>query len=434
MNPFIALEVGMREVFSHKFRSFLSMLGIVLGVSSLVATLGLTAGMEKGTRSVLQAMGGMERVQVVKQDISADQIDFWTLSPGRTFLDSMAIRQAAPLVTHISPELRHHVAIEAGGETARQSIWGVVPDFFPINQHEIAHGRWISDLDVELANRVTVIGHSMARRFFPNDHPSEIPGKLIFFNQVPYEIVGVLTHYERDSDVQLRQRGVRPPRRGGRWDPFRQKNETMAIPFTTMFYDFKAGQFPDFTVTSMPVENLVFRVKDLENFEQAIQQVRATLDITHRGVDDYDFETRQEQYERMESSLRATRFSGGLIAAISLLVGGIGITNVMLASISERVREIGIRRAIGARAADIFFQILIESLVIALMGAVLGIAAGFLLMQILIWVAPEQNMPIMTASSVVISMTFAAVAGVLSGLYPAIKAANLDPITALRYE
>jgi putative ABC transport system permease protein len=151
-------------------------------------------------------------------------------------------------------------------------------------------------------------------------------------------------------------------------------------------------------------------------------------------VDDFDFDTREDWFTSMEASLRATRISGGLIAAISLLVGGIGITNIMLASITQRIREIGIRRAIGARARDIFTQILIESVLIGLIGGALGVLAGAALMEILIWVAPGENMPEMTVRAVVLGVVFAFFAGLLSGLYPAFKAASLDPINALRYE
>ena len=233
---------------------------------------------------------------------------------------------------------------------------------------------------------------------------------------------------------QKQRGGVSRGRQSGRWDPFRSKNESVLIPLTTMFHEFKSGQFPEDSVESVRLETLSLRVADLGLFRETLDQVRRALDITHRGVDDYDLETREEWFDRMESSIAATRLSGGLIAVISLVVGGIGITNIMLASITERVREIGIRLAVGAKGRDIFFQILVESISVAFIGGVIGIAAGALLIQVLIVVAPSENLPVMTMTSVVISVVFAILAGIVSGIYPALRASRLDPIEALRYE
>ncbi|MFZ4682741.1 MAG: ABC transporter permease, partial [Terrimicrobiaceae bacterium] len=138
--------------------------------------------------------------------------------------------------------------------------------------------------------------------------------------------------------------------------------------------------------------------------------------------------------DRMEQSISATRLSGGLIAVISLVVGAIGITNIMLASITERVREIGIRLAVGAKGRDIFMQILIESVSVAFIGGILGVAAGAALIQVLVMVAPTENVPVMTLGSVFFSVAFAILAGIVSGIYPAMRASKLDPIEALRYE
>ena len=431
MNLFAAFEVGLREILSHKFRSFLSMLGIVLGVSSLVATMAITAGIERGTRVVMQQIGGLERVGILKKDVSSEELDFWTFSPGRTMLDAQAIRQSAPLVSHISPEISEYAGIASPSANEGRGITGIYPDYFVINQHELAAGRFISDLDIENANRVVVLGQWMCDRLFPGQSPWQIVGQTIFLNQIPFEVIGVLQLYQNPSANP--QRAPARPRRGG-WDPFRGKNETVVIPYTTLFYELKSGKFPQDTPESVPLQNLFLRVDDLNFFQEALDQVRVALDITHRGVEDFDFETRQDFFDRIETSMRSTRISGGLIAAISLLVGGIGIMNIMLASITERVREIGIRLAIGARGRDIFVQIIIESVTIAILGGLIGVVAGIGLIQLLGWLAPGDNLPVMTWASVGWSVCFATLAGVLSGIYPAMKASSLDPISALRYE
>jgi putative ABC transport system permease protein len=446
MNLLICLETGLREIAAHKFRSFLSMLGIVLGVSSLIATMALTAGIETGTRKFMEQIGGLELVTVGNKEISNAMFEFWNLSPGRTIMDARAIRDSVPNVSHASPEMSQGALVASPSYSDRTGVRGVWPDHFVVARHELAAGRFLTPLDEDLVTKAVVLGHVIATRLFPGRSPEEIVGRTVTINQAPFQVVGVLQRYEREQDrrmreivaAQHRKSGVAPPqttaRSSRRWDPFRSKNESVLIPLSTLFHEFKSGQFPNDTVDSVRLETLQIRVRNLDFFRETLDQVRRALDVTHRGVDDYELETREEWFDRMEASISATRLSGGLIAVISLVVGGIGITNIMLASITERVREIGIRLAVGAKGRDIFLQILVESISIASIGGIIGIAAGAGLIQLLVVIAPSENPPLMTLSSIVISVVFAVLAGIVSGIYPALRASRLDPITALRYE
>ena len=435
MNLFMALQIGLREIAAHKFRSILSMLGIILGVSSLIATMSLTNGIEKGTRVFMEQLGGLEYIRVVNKDISNQMFEFWNLSPGRTLRDMQILRDRAPGISHISPELNFGAVVAAGGGTSeRRNVRGVYPDHFVVNKHVIAAGRFLNDLDIERGSRSVVIGDTVARSLWPDLSSTQILGKILLINNSPFEVVGVLPVYQREDG---RRRPGRMPRFGGqqaRWDPFREKNEAVLIPFSTMFFEFRSGSFPLDSVDSVRIDNLVLRIGDLTKFRATVAQARAALDITHRGVDDYDLETREEWFDRTESSIRATRLSGGIIATISLVVGSIGIMNIMLASITERVREIGIRLAVGARGRDIFIQIIIESMTVSFFGGVLGVGAAFGLIEVLKAVAPMDYPPMITFGSILFSVGFAVLAGFLSGIYPALRASRLNPISALRYE
>jgi putative ABC transport system permease protein len=433
MNPLVAISIGLREIAAHKFRTCLSMLGIVLGVSSLIATMALTRGIEEGTRIFMQQMGGLELVSIVNKEPSSKKYEFANLSPGRTLRDAEAIRRSASFISHVSPEisLNTAVAIEGGGNPDRRVVRGVYPDHFVIGMHKVAAGRFLTPLDIECGSRCTVIGDTVAKKLWPGIPTQLIVGKTILIDNRPFLVVGVLALYEMEEQARARRAGKRSNRG---WDPFRSKNEAVLVPFTTMFHELRSGAFPLDSLETMKLETLTVRVGDLNNFDSALGQVRAVLDINHRGVDDFNLETRQDWFDRMESSVRATRLSGGLLAAISLVVGGIGIMNIMLASISERVREIGIRLAVGARQRDIFWQILIESILVSFLGGLLGILASLGLIEILKNIAPEQNVPVLTPDAILLAVGFAIAAGLLSGLYPAAKASGIDPITALRYE
>ena len=462
MSLLVVFQIGIREVAAHKFRSVLSMLGIVLGVSSLIATMALTRGMEEGTRTFMQQLGGLELVTIAEKNPSSLKMDFANLSPGLTLRDAEVIRESASLISHVSPEIAINSLVSSFGQSGtreRRMIRGIYPDHFVIRMHQIGAGRFLSDLDVQRGARCVVLGNTVATQLWPEASIESLIGKTVLIGTSPFEVVGVLDFYQSEEQGRIRRSGKTSMR--WKWDPFRIKNETVLIPFTTLFHEFRSGVVSDEkpnsnkrndstepkktnvttessktneSIDSIELEALIVRVRDLEYFRPALDQLRKLLDITHRGVDDFDFETREDWFDRVESSVRAARLSGGLISAISLIVGGIGIMNIMLASISERVREIGIRMAVGARPRDIFLQIITEGMFISLIGAFLGIGASLGLIEILKLISPTENVPVLSWDGVLFSVVFALLAGLLSGIYPGLKAARLDPISALRYE
>jgi putative ABC transport system permease protein len=450
VNIWLGISVGLREIWNHKFRSFLTMSGVILGVASLLSMFALVAGIARGMREVLQSTGGIERVQVVGKEVSEELKEMAFLSPGRSMIDVEALRRCTALIDKVDGKARlGNASVAAGAERQRITVTGALPDFAPIEQYTVAHGRSVAQLDVDRVARVAVVGATLAEELWPKLEPGEVVGKTIGINDVPFHVIGVFDQFETSEAKRERKAGIsqrrderrmaRSGRKAGlrRWDPYYHKNRAVFVPLSTVFYQFKSAyktgedgsSWPDFSL-----DEVAFRIADLGRFEETIERAKLILEGTHRGIDDFGFDTREDWFDSIETTVAATRTSGGLIAGISLLVGGIGITNIMLASVSQRVREIGVRRAVGARGRDVFAQFIIESAVIGFLGGVLGLIAAFALIRLLVVVSPTENAPVIEWSALLISFGSAVLIGLLSGIYPAVKAARLDPIEALRYE
>ncbi len=404
---FLGIISGWHEVLAHKLRSFLTLFGIVLGAAALVGMLGVVKGLLRGWEAMIYETGGIERISVQVKRPPDVQREKAALSPGRTLNDVDAILAAVPLAQRVTAE----VTIAGGsrlyfqGRATSQYVRGVLPASFVMDRFDVESGRLIGELDNELQTQVVVLGATVAETLIPRG--LDPIGQNITINGQPFTVVGVLKEYQFAMG-------------GGRYNT---KNSAVFIPLTTCQTLFRLDE---------NVDVLNVQLADIADLPHALEQITNVLHQTHRGIQDTRLETREDLLQRFEETRKSYVYSLGGVAGIGLVVGGIGIMNVMLASISERVREIGVRRALGAKRTDILVQILAESLTIAVAGGIVGMVASMGLIAILQKVVVASNRPELSPAALVIGVVFSGLIGVLAGLYPAIRASRLSPVEALR--
>jgi putative ABC transport system permease protein len=399
------LRIAFRALRRNKLRTVLTMLGIIIGVGAVIAMVGIGNGAKAQVQARIAALG-QNVIMIFSGSINRGGVFSGFGGAGTlTVEDALAIQNEVPGVSVVSPEVRSGAQIAAGENNWSTQVMGEGVDYLTLRQWDLADGTMFTDVDVRSAAKVCVLGKTTADKLFPDDDPV---GKIIRMKNVPVKVLGV-----------LRAKGV--SMMGS------DQDDTVIIPYTTAMKRL-AGVT---TLRSINVQSAsADQIGDVQNGITDLLRQRHRIQA---GRDD-DFIIRNQQ-EISEAASATTEVMTALLAAIasvSLFVGGIGIMNIMLVSVTERTREIGIRMAVGARGRDILLQFLIEAVTLSSTGGVLGILLGIGGAKVLTAI---KNWPtLVSPDSIVIAFVFSAAVGIFFGFYPARKASQLDPIDALRYE
>jgi putative ABC transport system permease protein len=405
MRYFAVIKIAFRALRRNKMRTVLTMLGIIIGVAAVIAMVALGRGAKAQVEARIAALG-QNVIQIFSGSINRGGVFTGFGGAGTlTVDDALAIQNEVANVVAVSPEVRSGAQITAGENNWSTQVMGESVDYLVIRQWDLAEGEMFTEADVRSGTKVCVLGKTTADRLFPDDDPVD---KIIRIKGTPVKVLGVLKPKGASMFGQ-------------------DQDDTIIVPYTTGMKRF-AG-----VTTLRSIQVSAASAEQLADVQNSITELLRQRHRIQAGRDD-DFIIRNQQ-EISEAQTATTDTMTALLAGvaiISLIVGGIGIMNIMLVSVTERTREIGIRMAVGARGHDILLQFLIEAVTLSSLGGLLGIALGTggakAITMIKNW--PTQ----VSTESILISFVFSAAVGIFFGFYPARKASKLDPIEALRYE
>ncbi len=395
-------KLALRALRRNKMRSLLTMLGVIIGVGSVIASVSITTGASKQVEDKVAALG-QNVVTVFSGNFSSGGMrGGWGSAPTLTIEDARAIKNEVANVVAVSPEVRDRAQILANGQNWNTQVIGESPDYPQIRDWDIASGAMFTEGDVRSLAKVAIVGKTVVDQLFMNDDPI---GQTLIVRNIPFKIVGVLESKGFNLFGQ-------------------DQDDVVVIPYTSHMRRITSRNF---------VNSIMVQAASKDAIEQVQDDINALLRDRHKSAEP-DFTVRT-QLELMAMATSTTRIMSVLLAAIasvSLIVGGIGIMNIMLVSVTERTREIGIRMAVGARGRDILIQFLIEAVTLSAVGGIIGIALG---MGAAKTTSHFTGWPTLTPYAWIgIACISSAAIGIVSGFYPAWKASRLDPIEALRYE
>lgn len=408
------IQMGLASLFVHKLRSGLTMLGMIFGVGAVVAMLSITAGAQKEMMSYIDLLGVNNIIIEAKEAVDRNELQARrAISPGLTFRDYRAIAENVSGIDASTPRKRFK-PLKVLPKTAQEQpiLIGVTPEYLAINNLKMVEGHFFTDEDNKRSAPVCVLGESAKVNLLGYD---PAVGKYIKINDTWLQVIGVLSQQASgDSDVE----GVEVVNR----------NNLAIAPLNTVMRRFEDNN----SYLKDEIDGIYIKVKNNVDSVETANVVSAILTATHKDAGDFNITVPAGLLEQK----RRTQFIFSVvmicIAGISLLVGGIGIMNIMLATVLERTREIGIRRAIGARQADIIRQFLTEAVLISIIGGLIGVVFGYTLSKVIAAAAGWQTE--VTTASIAVAFGVSVGIGLLFGIYPAVQAAKLDPIEAIRYE
>ncbi len=412
MNVWVSARIAVRALRVNKLRSVLTMLGIIIGVGSVITMVGVGAGAQARVAEEIRSLGS-NLIIVLAGTVTSGGVRLGTGSKvSITEDDASAIQREVPSVEVAAPSVQGKAQdgqVVFGNLNWTTLVQGVTPEFFVAREWQVAAGKPFTEDDGETATKVALLGQTVVHNLFPDADPV---GQVIRIKHVPFDVIGVL---ERKGQSTFGQ----------------DQDDVILIPLPTAQKIISSKK-----VKVGAVHAISIKVRDPGAMKEAEEQVRALLRQRHRlrqdEPDDFWLRNLSEILQAQEESSRILTMFLAAIASVSLLVGGIGIMNIMLVSVTERTREIGLRMAVGARRRDVLSQFLVEAVSLSLIGGLIGIGLG-LAGAYGISYAAEWNL-LIQPDAILVAFGFAGAVGIFFGFYPARKASRLDPIEALRYE